>query len=335
MQHDEVLFKDTALGPFAGTLMVADAGYEWIEGLQPEASGPAACGDAGPWLVAPGSMGESFPATRKLAFANRNLHRTFASVRPTQDRIDKFAARYGLLGLGCPLFDPTIAVQPLRYGESFQAWRREITKMAGLVRLWDAVQREDRDTLRPFVTWQAEPRQVVVSFAWSASRLWPEVAKEHRLAQSRAENISLLREAVAKDRDGYVEIQVDRLASDLLGIASSEFLDRWEFGDTIEPVRYYIYREVNRVLDGRVKPAVLPYRANDLYFFTDSLLAALYALFALELTGKVRPAIICAGCGTYFIPDHGGQEYCEERCRKLRWYRDNRRPRGKVNGQAR
>lgn len=331
-----ITFKETVLGPFAGVLEVPVEGYKWVEGLQADVNLGAATGDVGPWLVAPGTWGERPPSMRKSAFAKRNLHRTFASVRPTADRIEKFAAQFGLLTGGVPLFDPAKETQsPLR-GESLQTWKREITKMAGLLRLWDHVQADDRDALRPFVVWHDNPRQVILWFAYSRSELLPKAAKAYRMESDPEKRMAIMLTARDNDPDGFVQLTVDRVASDLLGVASSELLDRWPPGDTIEPIRFFIYREVNKVLDGRVKPAVLPYRANDLYFFTDSLLAALYALFTMELTGKVRPAIVCAGCGTYFVPVHGRQAYCEESCRKLAWHhahKDDRK--GKVNGKAR
>lgn len=343
-ESDVIHFTDTTAGAFSGTLGVAVDGYEWVEGLQVDVSlgtkgdyGDRMKEDAGPWLVAPGSWnGEPHLVMRKSAFAKRNLHRLFAAVRLSPDRIERFAAEYGLLGRSAPLFDPAKEVQSPRIGESFQLWRREITKMAGLLRLWDAVRNGDEDALRPFVLWQREPRQVVVSFAWSRSELRQDLVRDHQRAPSIQATHELLRRAVAKDRDGYIELKVDRLASDLYGATSSEVLDRWEFGDTIAPLQYYVFREVNRALDGHVKPAVLPFRNNDLYFFVDSLLTALYALFALELTGKIGAPILCAGCQSYFVPDHGAQKYCEDRCRKRHWYHENKgKAAGGTNGKAR
>ena len=78
-----------------------------------------------------------------------------------------------------------------------------------------------------------------------------------------------------------------------------ELLERWEYGDSVEPVRYYLHREVNRQLKNHASPAVLPYRKSEIYFFPDCLRGALYTLFMLELSGRQRPAMLCArpGCG--------------------------------------
>ena len=55
----------------------------------------------------------------------------------------------------------------------------------------------------------------------------------------------------------------------------------------------------NRQLKNHASPAVLPYRKSEIYFFPDCLRGALYTLFMLELSGRQRPAMLCArpGCG--------------------------------------
>jgi hypothetical protein len=92
----------------------------------------------------------------------------------------------------------------------------------------------------------------------------------------------------------------------------------------IEPARYDVCREINRQMQGHVSPAVLPFRQGDVYLFPDCLLAAMYVLFALEVSGKQRPAQMCRECGRYFVPQHGLQQYCEDRCRKRRYARQRR-----------
>ena len=79
---------------------------------------------------------------------------------------------------------------------------------------------------------------------------------------------------------------------------------------------------VNRQLKDYASPAVLPYRKGEIYFFPDCLRGALYTLFMLELSGRQRPAMLCArpGCGRYFEPAHGRQQYCEKRCQQLAYY---------------
>lgn len=79
-----------------------------------------------------------------------DLHRKFSRVKPTQDKIARFAERYGLLGRGRYVVDTsTLQVQrdeqgrprhikgEFFYGESLSLWRREIHKMALLFRIFD------------------------------------------------------------------------------------------------------------------------------------------------------------------------------------------------------
>ena len=50
----------------------------------------------------------------------------------------------------------------------------------------------------------------------------------------------------------------------------------------------------------------------------------MYVQLAMEVSGKERPAILCAGCGKYFVPLHGRKRYCEPRCRKRKWASEHR-----------
>ena len=70
---------------------------------------------------------------------------------------------------------------------------------------------------------------------------------------------------------------------------------------------------------------MLPFRKGDIYLFPDSLKAAIYTLVALELSGRQRPSVICAGCGSYFIPGHGRQRFCEDACRKRSWHQKHKK----------
>ena len=99
-------------------------------------------------------------------------------------------------------------------------------------------------------------------------------------------------------------------------------LERWRHGDPVEPARYFVHREVNRRLKGHVSPAVLPFRKGEIFFFPDCLLSAVYTQFMLELSGRNRPAVLCArlGCGRYFEPAHGRQRYCDKPCQQLAYY---------------
>jgi hypothetical protein len=100
--------------------------------------------------------------------------------------------------------------------------------------------------------------------------------------------------------------------------------EQWQFGEVIEPARHYIYLQVSKKLEAHVNPVVHPDLRGDIMLVPDCLLSAMYVQFAIELSGKERPAIVCQGCGRYFPPLHGAQRYCEEECRKRTWWRQKR-----------
>jgi hypothetical protein len=102
---------------------------------------------------------------------------------------------------------------------------------------------------------------------------------------------------------------------------SAHLLDRWSFGDPVEPVRYYVHRQANEGLRTHVSPAVLPYLGQEIRFFPDCLLGAIYLCFALELAEVTREPLKCGGCGHYFVPTHGRQRYCRPACRKRAYRR--------------
>ena len=102
-----------------------------------------------------------------------------------------------------------------------------------------------------------------------------------------------------------------------------QLLARWKPGEVIEPARFYVCDEINNALRGHVNTAILPLHDCDVFMFPDSLLSALYVQFALEVSGRERPAIACKGCGIKFNPTHGRQAYHDEACRKKKWWRES------------
>jgi hypothetical protein len=108
------------------------------------------------------------------------------------------------------------------------------------------------------------------------------------------------------------------IASDLLpdGVSCTQ----WEYKDVIGPARYYLCRQINERLRSHVSPSILPFLDGEIYMFPDSLLSAMYVMFALEVSGRIHPAIQCRGCGVYFVPTHKRQVYHDDACRKLTHY---------------
>ena len=230
-------------------------------------------------------------ATQYAPLAVPALHRKFGRLEPTQGRILRFAEEYGLLTGGQPLIYPGKGQQELRwFGEPLSLWQAEIAQMSDLLGFWDLARKRPAGPLGKLVIWRNDPLGVAV---------------RRRDSQS-----------------GLVGMRV--LASET-DTSTASLLNRWSYGDVVEPAQYYVHLEVNERLRGHVTPAVLPFNKGEILMFPDSLLSAMYTLFALELSGRQRPSIECAGCGVYFPPQHGSQRYCRQSCRKQRWYHQSPR----------
>lgn len=318
---DTLLFDDLTLGPFACRIAVPESGYVFNGQLSVDPGlEPGEGHDAGPWLVEPDDVPPDRLSRRYSPFRNMGLHRRFAQLRTSEHAIAGFASRFGLLGDALHVYDPTREGERPRKGESIQLWRREIARMRCLLDVWDMVRDRKSGPLGQLIVWNADPPNIMIWLAGTPSGLLPALAREVRREadpQKRQQLIVAAREH-AGEQHAYFNVQ--RVAHSLLGAADQELLDRWDRGDPIEPARYFVYREVNKQMEGRVSPAVLPYRRGDIFFFANGLLGAMYAMFAAELSGRLLPPTQCRGCGEYFNPNSRKQKYCEDRCRKLTWY---------------
>jgi len=154
--------------------------------------------------------------------------------------------------------------------------------MAILVKLWDLVRDERDEPLSKIILWQKQP--LSVRFEWKLS-----YGKRMHL-----------------------------IATELL--ANEELLTQWKYKDVFGPARYFLCDQINKQLKGHVSPGILPFLDGEIYMFPDCLRSAMYVLLALEVSGRIHPAIICRGCGIYFVPNHRHQAYHEEACRKLAYY---------------
>ena len=314
-------FEVMVRGPFAALLRVPDGGFSWDDGLVVFDNDQAKADTRNPWLVRP--LGPR--SVRQYApLAVQDLHRRFSRLEPTRDAIHVFANEYGFLGHSLALRDPELRSQTIRIdefpvGESLGFWQREIARMAWLLDMWDLVRLRHRQVLDQLVQWtpSEQPRAVALDL---------ELLSHVRLQTPRPRSQSLpafyeeiLRERGQSEKASPWSFTILAHAENINDI---ELLERWEYGDSVEPARYYLHREVNKQLKNHVSPAVLPYRKGEVYFFPDCLRGALYTLLMLELSGRQRPAMLCArpGCGRYFEPAHGRQQYCEKRCQQLAYY---------------
>ena len=192
--------------------------------------------------------------------------------------------------------------------------------MARLMALWELVKQGRRQELSHLVRWTplGEPQRVTLYLVSVDGELRPD------LAQCLWQNPLEFSDHFRQDGDyaGRMPYTGGTLLADEENGFYPELLERWKHGDPLEPAKYYVHREVNNQQKGHVSPAVLPFREGKIFFFPDCLLSALYTKFMLEISGRERPAILCErpGCGSYFQPEHGRQQYCEKRCQQLAYY---------------
>jgi hypothetical protein len=310
---DVIRFEEMAVGPFAQLFEVPTNGFQLEPAIVAEASDNESVVH-GPWLVnaAPhGSLVRRYPP-----MAINHLHRRFARLKPTERSILSFANEYGMLGHASPAVlpqEPGLRSGLLCTAEALGFWKQERIRLRTLLQLWEFVRLGNQRELRRYFQWRRDPKSVEVVIAADASGLLPETANQMALGRVQPQ---LGPEAVAS---------FETLASENRGDRSADLLANWAEGDAIEPARFYVHREVNGKMRGHVSPAVLPFRRGEIFFFPDCLLGGIYTHFALELSGRMRPAILCArrGCGVYFTPTRRDQRYCTSACRKLAWAHDN------------
>jgi hypothetical protein len=275
-------------------------------------------GVRGPWLVdvpLDGGTWDGGPFENKpILHAARNeqeLHRRFAGLK-TRTAILRFANRYGFLGAGytCqarlsdePLPRVLLGTTGWVGAEHLGHWWLEISRMACLLQLWDWVAQEREDQLRKLVWWRRSPLGVGIKVLFMASgHPLPWVDQlEHEDQPGEP-----LRRTLAGASDGWDAFPPD-----------PDVPPPWQYGDVLRPAYTFVAQEVNRSLARHVDLRVRGDREG-LYFAPDSLLASLYTLFALELSGRDRQRTLCArdGCGRYFIVRHKRQRYCNDNCRK-------------------
>lgn len=237
-----------------------------------------------PWLVGPGEWGPD-GAQHYEALAVPDLHRRFAALDDREGGLLRFANRYGFLGLTLLVHAKGDSANCF-IAESLADWRYERGVMAYLLEIHDLVQRTNSaGPLSKLISWSESDElgtHVSISWPWEYPGRWI-VASSTR---------------------------------------SPQLLTRWRTGALAEPARYALIRAVNGYLHGHVSPLLLPFeRRGDIVFRADSLLAAMYMQFALEISGKGRRPKLCKGCGTYFTPRRSNQAYCEPNCKNRAFYK--------------
>ncbi len=292
LHKKRLTFTETTSGSYAFHWDVVDSGYESLSGDTHKTLSESGMDSTPPWFKLPeaGSY-----ATRYFPLLKVGLHREFGALYDDRS-IKEFANRYGLLGKRVFLLPH--GGGGLIVGESLERWRYESRVMGVLLAIWDMVQKKDAGKLGQIIIWPGTNDHVMLRLVSE----YDESQKRWVVTQHKGEGFA----------SGFLS---EVLASPQI---NPELLERWQRGMPIEPARYYVYHKVNEHLEGHVAPKILPYLKDKIYLFPDSLLAALWVLFLMELTGSVRlRQCDLHGCGNWKeVKVTRDSFYCSNTCRQ-------------------
>jgi hypothetical protein len=275
-------------GVQAGVWIKPINGFRWREHLTPGLR------TAEPCLV-PNEAGWQRYALLRQKSVLSAFQRT--AERPSKDAILGFANRFGPLDQLGPLRhvddDPGAPVR--EWGEPLSVWEHELGAFLELRRTWDHA-------------------EVLQQDMWGPGR--QREAREY------------LRQRIQWRDDGSLLYDSGQAGSDVpttapIPEAVREVIRRFEAGDIAEPARLCVRQEVSRRLRKRVHPFLLP--NNELRFFPDSLISAIYLLLALELSGRSGNQRECQACGRVFFAGRSDQRFCEKACRDRAGYHNRRK----------
>jgi hypothetical protein len=306
-------FEESVSGMLAGFWQVPDSGFVWTDAYRPlgkngilDLDSPP--DDLGPWLVAQGDRARRYPLLRRKGLLTEADH---LADEPTPERILAFAGRWGDLGIGRTLVpavrhpDGTVVhiTGVMTSGESLAGWRLQLLAYADLRRLWRAVAiaahpeswgpdrvREAGEYLGARIDWSTDGgcryhSRIEAGGGW---REWHD----------------------------HIYRPADR---DATGVAR-----RLAGENTLEAARLHLHRKVNAEMRGKVSPSVLPYLGGVMRFFPESLLAAIWLLFAQELAGGAGKERECEHCRLPFPQRRRDQRFCGKNCQEASAYAHRR-----------
>ena len=122
-----------------------------------------------------------------------------------------------------------------------------------------------------------------------------------------------LKNVILWHRDG-VTVKLDDNYIQLVGRANMHLAGRWGRGDTSGPALYYLSLEAEKRLINALTPKMLTSQNCEIYFLPDTLLAVIWLMFLLEISGRTR-FVKCPGCGEYFYAQDPRARFCSTRCR--------------------
>ena len=293
MRKKTLKFTETTAGSYAFYWGVADDGYKLLTGDTHKKIDESGMHSTPPWFTLPeaGSY-----VTKYFPLLKAGLHRKFGSLHDNKSIIE-FANRYGLLG-------ENVLLMPhggggVTLGESLERWTYESRTMGILLAIWDLVEKRDARKLGQIIIWPNPNTTLLrlLSEYDESQKRW--VATQHK-------------------GKGYAPgLVTEVLASPEI---NPELLERWQVGMPVEPAKYYVYHKVNKHLEGHVTPKILPFLEDRIYLFPDSLLAALWVMFLMEITGNIRIRQ-CDVCGEWKeVALTRSSFYCNNLCRQKAYY---------------
>jgi hypothetical protein len=126
-------------------------------------------------------------------------------------------------------------------------------------------------------------------------------------------------------RDG-ITIRFGNEDVQLVNRANMNLLDKWDRGDTRGPALYFLSLEMEKRLVNTLTAKISDSGEQEVYFYPDSLLSAIWLMFLLEISGSSR-LLRCRICGDFFNTNDPRAQFCSTRCR-MRNYR-KRKPKNK------
>lgn len=280
---------------------VLDEGYRWSRDdrqlCMANEDVPLAIRNAprGPWLVDPLVSG-SAPGRRTQPLGQRHdLHVEFARLPIGDDdeslaAMAAFASRHGLLGHQIQSVSPVDlenSDRAVHWAEHLSTWKHSIRLIGGLLELIEACKRSDTELLRSYLRWHQSGRGVRLKYTWPG---------DSRPAQT----------WIVRDTPVASAGELRKLAE-----WSGSTRDRERY---LEPVEYYLYREVNKLLRKHVAPRL--FLNGSIALVPDSLFGALVVMLAEQLSG-VWQMKLCPACGRIFVPrSRRDQKTCSTACRK-------------------
>lgn len=162
---------------------------------------------------------------------------------------------------------------------------------------------QDLDALSPFVEWRRDSVSLRIPHIADLSR--PDLLGDGVEPLGQADQ--------SKSRRTPLKLSLLASATDP---DTARLLRRWQAGHPLEPMRYYVCREVNTSLAGQVNRMVLPYLDGGVHYMPQSLLAAAYIAFQDEITGKRKSQGICANCSERYTVTRKDRIYCSPNCGK-------------------